>query len=302
MAARPTGAAAGAGTNLGNLMADFIAGESVVPGATDGSKPGLPVRWKDMGDGTFAQVVSTSGGGGGDASAANQTTQITAANLTNTELGALTETAPASDTASSGLNGRLQRIAQRLTSLITALGSPFQAGGALGAGSAIIGKVGLDQTTPGTTNKVSIGTDGTVAVNAALPAGTNLLGKVGIDQTTPGTTNAVAIGTVAAATTVSSTAYEASHVLKASAGTLYEVSFYNSSTSDQFYQLHNSATLPADTAVPVRIIKVPAGATGGFDFGLRGRPFSTGIVVCNSSTGPTKTIGAADSFFDALVA
>ncbi len=32
--------------------------------------------------------------------------------------GALTETAPASDTASSGLNGRLQRIAQRLTSLI----------------------------------------------------------------------------------------------------------------------------------------------------------------------------------------
>lgn len=34
--------------------------------------------------------------------------------------GALTETAPASDTASSGLNGRLQRIAQRITSLIAA--------------------------------------------------------------------------------------------------------------------------------------------------------------------------------------
>ena len=33
-------------------------------------------------------------------------------------LGAVTETAPASDTASSGLNGRLQRVAQRLTSLI----------------------------------------------------------------------------------------------------------------------------------------------------------------------------------------
>ena len=33
-------------------------------------------------------------------------------------LGSLTETAPASDTASSGLNGRLQRISQRLTSLI----------------------------------------------------------------------------------------------------------------------------------------------------------------------------------------
>lgn len=37
------------------------------------------------------------------------------------QLGALTETAPASDTASSGLNGRLQRIAQRLTSIIALL-------------------------------------------------------------------------------------------------------------------------------------------------------------------------------------
>lgn len=42
-------------------------------------------------------------------------------------VGALTETAPGTDTASSGLNGRLQRIAQRLTSMIaqipTALGA-----------------------------------------------------------------------------------------------------------------------------------------------------------------------------------
>lgn len=38
-----------------------------------------------------------------------------------TAYGAVTETAPASDTASSGLNGRLQRIAQRLTSLIALL-------------------------------------------------------------------------------------------------------------------------------------------------------------------------------------
>lgn len=36
----------------------------------------------------------------------------------STLIGALTETAPATDTASSGLNGRLQRIAQRITSLI----------------------------------------------------------------------------------------------------------------------------------------------------------------------------------------
>lgn len=39
----------------------------------------------------------------------------------NTLIGAVTETAPATDTASSGLNGRLQRIAQRITSLIALL-------------------------------------------------------------------------------------------------------------------------------------------------------------------------------------
>lgn len=52
----------------------------------------------------------------GDATAANQVTE-------QGLVGALTETAPATDTASSGLNGRLQRIAQRLTSLIAFFGS-----------------------------------------------------------------------------------------------------------------------------------------------------------------------------------
>lgn len=51
---------------------------------------------------------------------------------TNTELGGLTEAAPGTDTASSGLNGRLQRVAQRLTSLIalfpTSIGQKTKAG------------------------------------------------------------------------------------------------------------------------------------------------------------------------------
>jgi len=41
------------------------------------------------------------------------------------------------------------------------------------AGTNIIGKVGIDQTTPGTTNGVQ--------VNAALPTGTNTIGNVGAD-------------------------------------------------------------------------------------------------------------------------
>lgn len=46
-----------------------------------------------------------------------EATQVTQ----NTRIGDLTEAAPATDTASSGLNGRLQRIAQRITSMITTL-------------------------------------------------------------------------------------------------------------------------------------------------------------------------------------
>ena len=46
----------------------------------------------------------------------------------------------------------------------------------LTAGTAKVGQVSIDQTTPGTTNGVQ--------VNAALPAGTNIVGKVGIDQAT----------------------------------------------------------------------------------------------------------------------
>lgn len=61
------------------------------------------------------------------------------------------------------------------------------------AGSNIIGNVRIDQTTPGTTNKVDIGTNGTVAIGTALPAGSAVIGKVSIDQTTPGTTNLVAL-------------------------------------------------------------------------------------------------------------
>ena len=55
----------------------------------------------------------------------------TVAVSTNAELGIVTETAPGTDTASSGLNGRLQRIAQRLTSLIALLPAALGAGGGL---------------------------------------------------------------------------------------------------------------------------------------------------------------------------
>lgn len=103
----------------------------------------------------------------------------------------------------------------------------------------------------------------------------------------------------AAATNYASTALEASHVIKAAAGTLWGLTVFNNSASAQFYQLFDSATLPANGAVPIEPMKVPAGSSGGWTFGEIGRAFAAGIVVSNSSTGATKTIGAADSLFDA---
>lgn len=94
-----------------------------------------------------------------------------------------------------------------------------------------------------------------------------------------------------------STAYETNRVVKASAGRLFVVNGYNSLGSAQFIQVHNAASLPADTAVPVCVITVAASSNFSIDFGPLGIPLSTGIVLCNSTTGPTKTIGAANCYF-----
>lgn len=98
---------------------------------------------------------------------------------------------------------------------------------------------------------------------------------------------------------IHSTAYEASHIIKATNGILYGITGYNSKTSSQFIQLHDAAALPIDTAIPALTFLVPAQSAFSLDFGAMGRNFpGGGIIICNSSTGPTKTIGSADCWFD----
>jgi hypothetical protein len=96
-----------------------------------------------------------------------------------------------------------------------------------------------------------------------------------------------------------STAYENGRIVKDSAGVLVGLTGHNSSASTQFVQIHNSPTVPADTAVPTIVISVPAGSSFALEYdNADARYFDRGIYVCNSSTGPTKTIGAANCWFD----
>jgi hypothetical protein len=87
-------------------------------------------------------------------------------------IGPLNETAPVTDIALSGLNGRLQRIAQRISSLITALGSPFQAGGSIGnTAFDISGTLPAFAAPPAVTGTFWQATQPVSAASLPLPAG-----------------------------------------------------------------------------------------------------------------------------------
>lgn len=96
-----------------------------------------------------------------------------------------------------------------------------------------------------------------------------------------------------------SPALAASLVVKPNQGKLYGFSVSNTKASAQFYQLFDAASVPADNAIPIISFSVASGQSAGVYFGSTGRAFEQGIVLCNSSTQGSKTIGSADSLFDA---
>lgn len=79
---------------------------------------------------------------------------------------------------------------------------------------------------------------------------------------------------------------------------VYGFSVYNSAASSKWVQLFDSSTVPADTAVPLMAFAIAATSTLGVYFGPMGRTFKRGLIIVNSTTDTTKTIGAADCLFD----
>jgi hypothetical protein len=150
---------------------------------------------------------------------------------------------------------------------------------------------------------------GTVGLNT----GSNVVGKVGVDQTTPGTTNAVAIvpsvNATVGLTPVVSSALEPGHVFKASAGNLYAA--YVTATSSYtnvggFFVCVNATSVPAAGAItPLDFVAMPVGAaTVGISYSP-GPPavYSTGItcMVTIATTPYTYTVPSSNLAFHGLV-
>lgn len=137
--------------------------------------------------------------------------------------------------------------------------------------------------------KITACNTGAVVISSALPAGTNAIGGV---YSAPSSSSSFAPSRSV------STALEASRLAKASAGNLYTITGHNFKTSSQYILVFNNSSLPADGAGTIIYpFLVPASSNFCLDFGTLGEHFSVGIVVCNSSTLATKTIGSADCWF-----
>lgn len=80
---------------------------------------------------------------------------------------------------------------------------------------------------------------------------------------------------------------------------VFDVTVYNSNTALLYLQIFDSATTPADGAVPQMSMPVPADESRSLLWGARGGLFTTGVYVCLSTTAATKTlVGTNWGLFD----
>ena len=164
--------------------------------------------------------------------------------------------------AGTGFQGYLATILNKLDTLNTTAGNP------LAAGSNVIGKVGIDQTTPGTTNLVQLPTS---QISTLTPP-----------------TSVAPIASAAGGASNYGPIYSAANTntafVKASPGNVYSITVTQSTTTAMELKLYNSTTAPTCSSATGIIdnIPIPSNATSpGFHLTFPvGRYFSTGIAYC----------------------
>jgi len=134
----------------------------------------------------------------------------------------------------------------------------------------------------------------------ALVAGSALVGKVGIDQTTPGTTNAVVDTPVTSGglSIVTGSVGATATAIKASAGQLYGYHLFNTTAAVAYVQIFNvaSGSVTLGTTAPTMSIGIPAsgGVTVHWDKGIA---FGTAISFACTTTRTGSTGATCDVNF-----
>lgn len=90
---------------------------------------------------------------------------------------------------------------------------------------------------------------------------------------------------------------QASAVVKTGPGTWYAITMTNTNAAARFLQVFDARDMPADGAVPLFSRSIAIGDSLTLTWTV-GHTFNVGMIVCNSTTAASKTIGAADSLFD----
>jgi hypothetical protein len=257
--------------NVGLVAGSAIAGKFGIDQTTPGTTNGVQVN---------AALPAGSNVIGG----------VTAADGAVATIGAKADSAVTSPGSSGSLIALVKGLLTGINTLIT--------GTVLAAGTAIVGKVGIDQTTPGTTNGVQ--------VNAALPAGTNTIGAVsagvnviaGNTLTRPANTTAYAFGQLIANTTSSGitvpTIAAARGTNVPTAAVRCRLQKTNTSTTNAIYRVHFWNAAPTVTnGDGGAFVPTFANYCGSFDVtcNLAGSDFAFGIG------GPT--LGSSMAFIPA---
>jgi hypothetical protein len=84
---------------------------------------------------------------------------------------------------------------------------------------------------------------------------------------------------------------------------LHRIIATNTNAGTRYIQVFDAAALPGNGATPLMTFPLTAGQSfvPPVDLGVYGRVFQAGVVIANSTTETTLTLGSADSFFDLLV-